>query len=88
MAGPFAAQVITAVLADDADPTELWLLYANRQEDDILLRNEVDALAAAHPVRCPHHQHQSLTTHELLVKVAEHRTKLRARRHACMWCTS
>lgn len=75
------------MLADDADPTELWLLYANRQEDDILLRNEVDALAAAHPVRCPHHKHQALTT-QLLVRWRSRERGWRARRHACMWCTS
>ena len=44
-------QVIRAVLADPQDTTRMWLLYANRSEDDILLGAELDALAAAHPER-------------------------------------
>ena len=44
-------QIIRAVLADPTDTTRLWLLYANRSEDDILLGTELDALAAAHPER-------------------------------------
>ena len=31
------------------DTTQLSLLYANVSPDDILLREELDALAAAHP---------------------------------------
>lgn len=30
-------------------PPQVTLLYANRAEDDILLREELEALAAAHP---------------------------------------
>ncbi len=30
-------------------PLQIWLLYSNRFEEDILLREEVDALAAAFP---------------------------------------
>ena len=44
-------QIIRSVLTDPADGTSLRLLYANRTENDILLRDELDALAAQHPVR-------------------------------------
>ena len=44
-------QLILAMLGDPADTTRIWLLYANRSEDDILLGAELDALAAAHPGR-------------------------------------
>ncbi len=44
-----ALQVIQAVLKDTSDTTQLRLLYANVSPDDILLRDELDALAAAHP---------------------------------------
>ncbi|KAI7840579.1 hypothetical protein COHA_005732 [Chlorella ohadii] len=42
-------QVIKAVLKDADDSTQLSLLYANVSPDDILLRDELDQLAAAHP---------------------------------------
>jgi len=42
-------QVITAVLSNPADTTKMSLLYANQTEDDILVRDELDALAAKHP---------------------------------------
>jgi NAD(P)H-flavin reductase len=42
-------QVIQAVLKNSEDSTQLSLLYANVSPDDILLRDELDALAAAHP---------------------------------------
>jgi NAD(P)H-flavin reductase len=42
-------QVITAVLSNPEDTTEVRLLYANRGEKDILLRKVLDALAEAHP---------------------------------------
>ncbi|CAK9171587.1 unnamed protein product [Ilex paraguariensis] len=38
-------QVIQAVLKDPEDDTEMFLVYANRTEDDILLRDELDAWA-------------------------------------------
>jgi nitrate reductase (NAD(P)H) len=41
-------QVIKAVLKDPEDTTQLSLLYANQTEDDILLREELDELAAKH----------------------------------------
>lgn len=44
-------QVIKEVLHDASDRTCMKLLYANRTEQDILLRAELDALAAAHPDR-------------------------------------
>merc|ERR1712008_93029 len=44
-------QVIKAVLGDDNDKTTMSLLYANKTEDDILCRYELEALAKAHPDR-------------------------------------
>ena len=45
-------QVIQAVLRDQPeDPTEMHLVYANRTEDDILLRGELDRWAAEYPDR-------------------------------------
>jgi Oxidoreductase NAD-binding domain len=41
-------QVLKAVLKDASDTTQLALLYANQTPDDVLLREELDALAAAH----------------------------------------
>ncbi|URE21769.1 hypothetical protein MUK42_05559 [Musa troglodytarum] len=38
-------QVIQAVLRDPEDRTEMHLVYANRSEDDILLRDELDGWA-------------------------------------------
>ena len=43
-------QVIKAILSNAAvDTTQLRLLYTNRTESDILLRKELDALAATQP---------------------------------------
>ena len=42
-------QVIRAVLSDPADVTRLSLVYANQTPADVLLRAELDAIAAAHP---------------------------------------
>jgi nitrate reductase (NAD(P)H) len=45
-------QVIQAVLRDQPeDRTEMHLVYANRTEDDILLRDELDRCAAEYPAR-------------------------------------
>ena len=45
-------QVIQAVLRDQPDDgTEMHVVYANRTEDDMLLREEIDRWAAAHPAR-------------------------------------
>nr|CAD1827129.1 unnamed protein product [Ananas comosus var. bracteatus] len=45
-------QVIQAVLRDQPeDRTEMHLVYANRTEDDILLRDELDRWAREHPER-------------------------------------
>lgn len=49
-------QIISAVLRDASDTTGLHLLYANRTEEDILLRPELDALIESHPNRL-HLQH-------------------------------
>ena len=44
-------QIIRIVLDDPADPTTVSLLSVNRREDDILMREELDRLAAEHPGR-------------------------------------
>jgi ferredoxin-NADP reductase len=44
-----STQIIKAVLKDAEDTTQLSLLYANVSPDDILLREELDELAAQHP---------------------------------------
>ncbi|KAI8063751.1 hypothetical protein BC940DRAFT_243008 [Gongronella butleri] len=42
-------QLIRHILENDNDKrAKLWLLYANKTEDDILLKPELDALAAQH----------------------------------------
>lgn len=41
-------QLIRQVLKDPDDTSLLWLLFANQTEADILLRDELDALAAEH----------------------------------------
>ncbi|PSS31779.1 Nitrate reductase [Actinidia chinensis var. chinensis] len=41
-------QVIQAILRDPEDDTEMFLVYANRTEDDILLWDELDSWAAKH----------------------------------------
>ncbi len=43
-----AYQVLSAVANDPADETEVYLLYANKSEDDILMRNKLDEMAEAH----------------------------------------
>lgn len=37
-------QVIRAILKDPSDKTEMWLIFANKVEDDILLRKELESL--------------------------------------------
>ncbi|GAB2245286.1 hypothetical protein Droror1_Dr00000779 [Drosera rotundifolia] len=44
-------QVIQAILVDPEDSTEMHLVYANRSEDDILLRDELDAWSNEHKHR-------------------------------------
>lgn len=44
-------QVACALLKDPRDRTRLSLVYGSLTEDDILLRQELDALAAKHPDR-------------------------------------
>ncbi|KAJ4834618.1 hypothetical protein Tsubulata_014935 [Turnera subulata] len=41
-------QVIQAILKDPEDQTEMYVVYANRTEDDILLREELDSWAKEH----------------------------------------
>lgn len=43
--------MLQAVLKDKDDPTQLALVYCNQSEGDILLREEMEALAAANPDR-------------------------------------
>jgi cytochrome-b5 reductase len=42
-------QALRRVLDDPADSTEVTLLYGSKKEEDVLLRAELDALAAKHP---------------------------------------
>ena len=44
-------QVIQEILFNPADATKVTLLYANRSEEDILLRDRLDALASLYPTR-------------------------------------
>jgi len=44
-------QVLSAVLRDPEDATQISLLYANRSPDDILAKEQLDKLAADHPGR-------------------------------------
>ncbi|KAK6132365.1 hypothetical protein DH2020_033886 [Rehmannia glutinosa] len=44
-------QVMQAILKDPEDETEMYVVYANRTEDDILLRDELDAWADKYPER-------------------------------------
>jgi nitrate reductase (NAD(P)H) len=41
-------QVVQAILKDPEDLTEMHVVYANRSEDDILLREEMDSWAKKH----------------------------------------
>ncbi|XP_022141374.1 nitrate reductase [NADH]-like isoform X2 [Momordica charantia] len=41
-------QVVQAILKDPEDETEMFVVYANRTEEDILLREELDAWAEKH----------------------------------------
>lgn len=42
-------QLIRAICEDDRDTTEISLIYANRSEEDILLRHELETFARAYP---------------------------------------
>lgn len=42
-------QLIRAICEDDRDTTEISLIYANRSENDILLRHELETFARAYP---------------------------------------
>jgi len=42
-------QLIEEILSNPRDRTEIRLIYANRTPGDIMLKAELDALAAAHP---------------------------------------
>ncbi|KAL2622464.1 hypothetical protein R1flu_002669 [Riccia fluitans] len=42
-------QVIDAILSNEADATQVSLIYANVSPDDILLKKKLDELAAEHP---------------------------------------
>lgn len=44
-------QVMQAILKDPEDETEMYVVYANRTEDDILLKEELDAWAEQIPER-------------------------------------
>lgn len=51
-------QVIRAMLKNPDDTSEIWLLFANKTEEDILMRAELDALAKQHKKRF--HLHYTL----------------------------
>ena len=42
-------QLIRAICEDDRDTTEISLIYANRTEEDIILRRELEAFARGYP---------------------------------------
>ena len=42
-------QVIQTILMNPADKTVVHLIFANNREEDILLKDRIDALAAKHP---------------------------------------
>ncbi|KAJ1520492.1 hypothetical protein ONE63_003618 [Megalurothrips usitatus] len=42
-------QLIKHVVGDPTDDTKLELLFANKSEEDIMLRDQLEALAAKHP---------------------------------------
>lgn len=44
-------QIVAAVLKDPKDKTQLSLIFANQAEEDILVREELEALEKAHPKR-------------------------------------
>lgn len=44
-------QLIRAILKDPKDRTEMWLLFANQTEQDILLRTELEEIEANNPTR-------------------------------------
>ena len=48
-------QILAAVLRDPSDHTELHLIFANRREVDVLLKDDLDQLAKAHPTRLKAH---------------------------------
>lgn len=39
-------QVLRAILKDSGDRTEVWLIFANQTEDDILLRQELESISS------------------------------------------
>ena len=44
-------QLVRAVLKDPKDKTKMWLIFANQTESDILLRTELEDIAAEQPDR-------------------------------------
>jgi cytochrome-b5 reductase len=44
-------QVIRAILKNPRDRTKIWLIFANKTEDDVLLRDELEGIAKAQPDR-------------------------------------
>ena len=68
-------QVLCAVLRDAKDTTEMSLIFANRTEADILLKDELDMLARGHPNR--------LTVHYILSKPADAKKWLEGGHGSC-----
>lgn len=48
-------QLLRHICMNDADETRITLVYATRSEDDILLREEIDSLAARYPTKLKVH---------------------------------
>ena len=44
-------QVASAILKDPKDTTKISLIFGNLTQEDILIKQELDSLAAAHPDR-------------------------------------
>lgn len=42
-------QIVRHIFKDPEDQTNVWLIFANQTEEDILLRKELDEIAAEHP---------------------------------------
>lgn len=61
-------QVADAILSNPADKTEVSLVYANVSEDDIILKDRIDAMEKKHPNFKVSHQHIGITvsSHGLL----------------------
>lgn len=60
-------QVLHDILSNDGDRTEVQLIYANKTTTDILMKKELDALAAKHANFTVHYVVERLGTMEGLI---------------------